>query len=96
MRFQHVCVEALCCRLPDEVVTSQAIEDRLADVYGRLELPEGRLELMTGIRERRFFPSGTRPGDISSQTARDAIVLEANAAMNSVSRIKTSARVPDD
>ena len=74
MRFQHVCVEALCCRLPDEVVTSQAIEDRLADVYGRLDLPEGRLELMTGIRERRFFPPGTRPGDISSQTARDAIV----------------------
>jgi len=73
MRFQHVCVEALCYRLPDEVVTSEAIEEQLADVYSRLDLPAGRLELMTGIRERRFFPPGTLPGDISAQTARDAI-----------------------
>jgi len=73
MRFQHVCVEALCYRLPDLVVTSEAIEEQLADVYERLDLPAGRLELMTGIRERRFFPPGTRPGDISAQTARDAI-----------------------
>jgi len=73
MRFQHVCVEALCYRLPDEVVTSEAIEERLAGVYERLGLPAGRLELMTGIRERRFFAKGTRPGEISAQTARDAI-----------------------
>ena len=73
MRFQHVCVEALCYRLPDLVVTSEEIEERLADVYRRLDLPEGRLELMTGIRERRFFEPGTRPGEISGLTVRDAI-----------------------
>ena len=73
MRFQHVCLEALCYRLPDEVVTSEAIEERLADVYERLGLPAGRLELMTGIRQRRFFAPGTRPGEISARTARDAI-----------------------
>jgi 3-oxoacyl-[acyl-carrier-protein] synthase-3 len=73
MRFQHVCLEALCYRLPDEVVTSEAIEEQLADVYERLGLPAGRLELMTGIRQRRFFAPGTRPGEISARTARDAI-----------------------
>ena len=73
MRFQHVCVEALCYRLPDEVVTSADIENRLAEVYQRLDLPAGRLELMTGIRERRFFPPGTLPGEISALTARDAV-----------------------
>ena len=73
MRFHHVCVEAFAHTLPDEVVTSAEIEERLAAVYERLELPPGRLELMTGIRERRFFPPGTRPGEISARTATAAV-----------------------
>jgi len=73
MRFQHVCIEALCCTLPEEVVTSEAIERQLDPVYQRLDLPAGRLELMTGIRERRFFPRGTQPGEISARTARAAL-----------------------
>ena len=36
-------------------------------------MPEGRLELMTGIRERRFFPPRTRPSTISIQSAERAI-----------------------
>lgn len=73
MRFRHVCVEAVCCTLPPHVVTSDEIELRLAPVYDRLKLPAGRLELMTGIRERRFFDSGTLPGTISALTAKKAI-----------------------
>jgi 3-oxoacyl-[acyl-carrier-protein] synthase-3 len=75
MRYQHVCVEAITCTLPPHVVTSEEIEARLRPVYERLGLPEGRLELMTGIRERRFFDPGTRPGAISARTARRAIEL---------------------
>lgn len=73
MRFQHVCLESLAYTLPDEVVTSDELEARLAPVYERLNLPAGRLELMTGIRERRFFPHGTRPSEISAITASKAI-----------------------
>lgn len=73
MRFQHVCLEAFSYTLPEEVVTSEELEDRLKPVYDRLHLPAGRLELMTGIRERRFFPVGTRPGSVSAQTVRKAI-----------------------
>ncbi|MCA9053115.1 MAG: 3-oxoacyl-ACP synthase III [Planctomycetaceae bacterium] len=69
MRYQHVCIEAVGCTLPPYVVTSAAIEERLAPVYERLRLPAGRLELMSGIRERRFFEPGTRPGAISAATA---------------------------
>ena len=61
MRYQHVCIEALGCTLPPCVVTSAELEARLAPVYERLGLPAGRLELMSGIRERRFFEPGTRP-----------------------------------
>ena len=62
MRFQHVCIESLATALPDEAWTSSAIEEQLRPPYERLKLPFGRLELMTGIRERRFWPAGgTRP-----------------------------------
>ena len=42
-------------------------------VYERLGLPEGRLELMTGIRERRFFPGWypSRSNQRRDGTARD-------------------------
>lgn len=73
MRYRHVCVEAFVCTLPPHVVTSAEIEERLGPVYQRLGLPEGRLELMTGIRERRFFDPGTLPGHVSAQTARKAL-----------------------
>ena len=73
MRYEHVCIESVAHTLPPHVVTSDEIEQRLASVYERLSLPAGRLELMTGIRERRFFDPGTLPGTISIQTARLAV-----------------------
>ncbi|MCA8992185.1 MAG: 3-oxoacyl-ACP synthase III [Planctomycetaceae bacterium] len=73
MKYRNVCVECITAILPPHVVTSDEIEAELSPVYQRLGLPEGRLELMTGIRERRFFDPGTKPGTISAQTARKAI-----------------------
>jgi 3-oxoacyl-[acyl-carrier-protein] synthase-3 len=73
MHFRRVCLESFGYTLPDEVVSTSEIERRLAPLYERLRLPQGRLELMTGIRERRFFPPGTRPSTISIQSARLAI-----------------------
>ncbi|MEM6331630.1 MAG: 3-oxoacyl-ACP synthase III [Planctomycetota bacterium] len=69
MRFSRVALAGLAHVVPDEVVTSEEIEGRLAPLYGRLRLPPGRLELMSGIRERRFFPAGARPSDISIRSA---------------------------
>jgi 3-oxoacyl-[acyl-carrier-protein] synthase-3 len=73
MRFEHVCLEAIACTLPEEVVSSAEIEQRLAPLYQRLRLPEGRLELMTGIVERRFWSPGTMPGEVSAATAEKAL-----------------------
>ena len=69
MRYQHVCVEGFAYSLPPHVVTSDEIEARLAPVYEKFSLPSGRLELMTGIRERRFWDRGVLPGTISALTA---------------------------
>ncbi len=73
MRYRRVCVEAFAHTLPPHVVTSVELERRLTPVYERLGLPHGRLELMTGIRERRFFDPGTRPGTVSCETALKAL-----------------------
>src|SRR4051812_13360963 len=73
MRYQHVCLESLGYALPEEVLTSDEIERRLQPLYSRLRLPEGRLELMSGIKERRLWPYGTRPSEKSIESGRKAI-----------------------
>ncbi|MGD0896240.1 MAG: 3-oxoacyl-ACP synthase III [Thermoguttaceae bacterium] len=74
MLYQSVCLESIAYTLPDEVVTSDEIEARLAPLYRRLRLPEGRLELMSGIGRRRLWPRGTRPSGPSAETAEKALV----------------------
>ena len=66
-------VEGVGHVLPPRVVTSAQIEDRLAPVYDRLKLPYGRLELMTGIRERRFWEPGTLPSQAAAMAGREAL-----------------------
>ena len=75
MRFsyQNVCLESIAHTLPEEVVTSEAIENRLEPLYSRLKLPEGRLELMSGIRERRFWEPGATIGQKSVLSCEKAI-----------------------
>ncbi|MCA9238897.1 MAG: 3-oxoacyl-ACP synthase III, partial [Planctomycetales bacterium] len=73
MRYSNVCLDSLGYVLPEERVTTAEIEDRLSPLYQRLRLPHGRLELMSGIRERRFFPAGVKPSDISVEAANRAI-----------------------
>ena len=79
MRFEHVCIESIAVALPEEAWTSAAIEERLRPMYERLRLPFGRLELMSGIRERRFWPPGTRPSDASAAAGR-AVLAQSSLA----------------
>ncbi|MDO4570383.1 MAG: 3-oxoacyl-ACP synthase III [Planctomycetia bacterium] len=73
MRYENVCIEGTVCLLPGEVVTTDEIEKRLEPIYTRLRLPPGRLELMTGIRERRLWERGIKPGVHSVETVRRAL-----------------------
>lgn len=73
MRFQSVRLPAVAHHLPEEVIPSEALEARLGPLYERLGLHPGRIELMTGIRERRFFPAGTRPSTIAAAAGRAAL-----------------------
>lgn len=56
MRWSNVCLESIGYVLPEERVTSEALEERIASIYKRMYLRVGQLAAMTGIRERRFWP----------------------------------------
>lgn len=71
--YRRVVLEAVAYTLPESIVTTEELEDQLRPLYERLRLPEGRLELMTGIRERRFFARNARVGEFSAQTAQRLI-----------------------
>lgn len=73
MRFENVAIESVVSVAPPRVVKSTEIEARLRSVYARLKLPEGRLEMMTGIRERRFWEPGTRPSTAAALAGRAAL-----------------------
>ncbi|MGV3621520.1 MAG: 3-oxoacyl-ACP synthase III [Archangium sp.] len=60
MRWKNVHIEAISAVVPEEVITSAEIESRLSPMYSALHLAPGQLETLTGIRERRRWPAGTK------------------------------------
>ncbi len=73
MRYTNVHIQAFGHELPPRVVSSAALEDALSPLYQKLRLPEGRLELISGVRERRFWEPNTRPSTVSVRTVRAAL-----------------------
>ncbi|MCZ6671723.1 MAG: 3-oxoacyl-ACP synthase III [Verrucomicrobia bacterium] len=73
MQFSHVAIESLAYDTPPDVLTSDAIEEELSETYERLHLPKGRLELMTGIQSRKFYPIETLPSVISANAGKVAL-----------------------
>ncbi|MDR1535358.1 MAG: 3-oxoacyl-ACP synthase III [Planctomycetota bacterium] len=73
MLFRDSFVRSVVLVEPARAVTSLEIEARLAPVYDRLKLSPGRLELMTGIRERRFWEPGTKPSAAAARAGEEAI-----------------------
>ncbi|MDM7998900.1 MAG: 3-oxoacyl-ACP synthase III [Dehalococcoidia bacterium] len=73
MHYRRVCIEAFGYELPQRVITSQSLEERLAPVYAKVHRTVGRLEQMTGIRERREWEEGTPPSLPSTKAAEKAI-----------------------
>jgi len=73
IHYSHVCLDTFGYKLPPRVITSGEIEERLAPVYERLRLPPGRLELMSGIKERRLWHTGTKPSEAATFAGRQVI-----------------------
>lgn len=90
MNFKNIAIESIAYALPDMVWTSADIEAKLAPVYERLRLPEGRLELMTGITERRFWPADTPPS-FASALAGEAVLAKSSFTRDSIDLLIHSA-----
>ncbi len=73
MQYNKVCVESFGYELPETIITSLSLEERLAPIYAKFNLSYGRLELMTGIRERRFWDDGVTPSQASIKAAEKAV-----------------------
>ena len=63
MQFKNVVIDTVACALPEDRWSSARIESELAPLYTRLSLPLGRLEMMTGIRERRHWAADFLPSE---------------------------------
>src|SRR4051812_34299225 len=58
MKYSRVYIDAIGYELPPVVVTSADLEARLKGFYEALRIPEGQLEALTGIVERRWWDEG--------------------------------------
>jgi 3-oxoacyl-[acyl-carrier-protein] synthase-3 len=74
MRYSRVFVDAIGYELPPVVVTTEELEARLAPVYQALRIPEGQLEAMTGIVERRWWEPGQSLTQGAVAAARKALL----------------------
>lgn len=63
MYFKNVVIEHMAYALPEDVWSSARVEQALAPTYQRLGLQPGRLEMMTGIRERRHWDAQFLPSE---------------------------------
>ena len=67
MSFSKVVIEKMTYALPPNIVSSEELEECLSPLYDRLSLNVGRLELMTGIKERRFWDSKQKASEASAE-----------------------------
>ncbi len=73
MQFRNVVIDTLACSLPEDIWSSMRIESELAPLYNRLSLPLGRLEMMTGIRERRHWVTGVLPSEVAIKAGKSLL-----------------------
>src|SRR6266571_1933736 len=73
MKYARVYIDSFGYELPPVVVTSRELEARLRPVYQALHMPEGQLEALTGIVERRWWEPGFPVSQGAVAAARKAL-----------------------
>ncbi len=73
MRYSRVYVDAIGYELPPVVVTSAELEGRLKRFYEALRIPEGQLQALTGIVERRWWDEGYAVSEGAAAAAKQAL-----------------------
>lgn len=73
MRYSRVFIESIGYELPPVVVTTSELESRLAPLYTALRVPDGQLEALTGVSERRWWEPGYPLSQGASAAARKTL-----------------------
>lgn len=73
MRFENVCIESLGYVLPPHVITSADIESGFRPTLQRLGVPDGRLEQLSGVKERRWWDPGVQPSQVAAMAGERAL-----------------------
>jgi 3-oxoacyl-[acyl-carrier-protein] synthase III len=73
MRYTRVYIDSIGYELPPVVVTSAELEARLKGLYEALHIPEGQLEALTGIAERRWWNADYPVSEGAIAAARHAL-----------------------
>ena len=83
-------IESIGYALAPNVITSAALEERLAPVYDALKLPSGQIAALTGVRERRFWDAGQRMADGAARAGRKALAAACSSpfSLNAWPRLK--------
>lgn len=72
-RWHRVRVAGLAVELPEIKVTTAELESRLTPLYRQLKIPAGYIELLSGIKERRWWPAGVQLSDGAIRAAVKAL-----------------------
>lgn len=72
-QYSNVSLHTFGYQLPPNILRSEDIEVRLGSLYEKLKLPPGRLELMSGIKERRLWDKGTLPSEAAIMAGKDTL-----------------------
>jgi 3-oxoacyl-[acyl-carrier-protein] synthase-3 len=73
MRWSTVHLESFGVELPSDVLTSEEIDRRLAPVRRVLNVSEGTLRELTGVRERRQWPVETSMSRVAANAGQRAL-----------------------
>ena len=73
MKYSRVYINSMAYELAPEVVSSKDLESRLAPLYQKLRIPPGQLAALTGIEDRRWWPTDHRLSDGAIEAAKKSI-----------------------
>jgi len=73
MKYSRVYINSMAYELAPEVVSSKDLESRLAPLYQKLRIPVGQLAALTGIEDRRWWPSDHRLSDGAIEAAKKSL-----------------------
>ncbi|MHB0995956.1 MAG: 3-oxoacyl-ACP synthase III, partial [Elusimicrobiales bacterium] len=73
MKYSKVYIDAIGYELGPVVVTSSELEKRVLPMLEALRIPQGQLEALTGIRERRWWEPGFALSEGAARAGRKAL-----------------------